>query len=227
MDESLLLAELATDVDRAFEGLIRAQGDRIYSIALRMLGKPADAEDIAQETFVRAYRALDGWDPARIRDLRLGAWLATICVNLVRNRARRGRRPRTTGLTFLDEMDHPSGSPADTPHDRLAQQLTAEAWANRLLRVPERYRAPIVLRHVDGLGYDEIAAALGRPEGTVKAQVHRGLALLRAVLEAEGDDNLADDPLLEPATATNMTSPNTAQLGSQGPRSLRPQEILR
>jgi len=219
MDESLLLAELATDVDRAFEGLIRAQGDRIYSIALRMLGKPADAEDIAQDTFVRAYRALDGWDPARIRELRLGAWLATICVNLVRNRARRGRGPQTTALIFLDEMDHPSGSPAEIPHDRLAQHLVAEAWADRLLQLPERYRAPIVLRHVDGLAYEEIATVLRRPEGTVKAQVHRGLALLRGVIEAENEHVHSANTTDAPSTERPQSTPAR--------RLFRPQEILR
>jgi RNA polymerase sigma factor (sigma-70 family) len=60
-----------------------------------------------------------------------------------------------------------------------------EAWAGRLLRLPPSYRAAVVLRHVDGLSYPEAAAALGRPEGTVKAQVHRGIAMLRTMLEAE------------------------------------------
>ena len=58
-------------------------------------------------------------------------------------------------------------------------------WAARLLDLPERYRLPVVLRHVDGLDYDDIAIALDRPQGTVKAQVHRGLALLRATIDAE------------------------------------------
>ena len=60
-----------------------------------------------------------------------------------------------------------------------------DAWAARLLRLPPAYRAAVVLRHIDGLSYPETAAALDRPEGTVKAQVHRGIALLRTMLEAE------------------------------------------
>jgi RNA polymerase sigma-70 factor (ECF subfamily) len=195
MDESELLAALAADLDRAFETLLVAQRDRVYSIALRMVGDPHEAEDIAQDAFVRAYRALAGWDSARIRDLRLGAWLAMIVLNLVRNRARRRTASSATGsLAFLDDLAHPAAIPADTPHDRLSQRETAETWAARLLALPARYRAPIVLRHVDDLGYPEIAEVLGRPEGTVKAQVHRGLALLRAALEAEwrGADAAAD-----------------------------------
>jgi len=186
MDEATLLAALSDDLDLAFEGLVRARQDRLYSTALRILGDPTEAEDAAQDAFIRAYRALGGWDAERIAALRLDAWLATIVVNAARTRAR--RRATTGGrasLTFLDELDHPSGTSAETPHGRLDRRQAVEAWANRLLALPERYRAPIVLRHVDGLGYDEIAVALERPEGTVKAQVHRGLALLRAALDAE------------------------------------------
>lgn len=210
MDEPELLAALAADLDRAFETLLVAQGDRIYSIALRMVGDPNEAEDIAQDAFVRAYRALAGWDSARIRDLRLGAWLATIVLNLARNRARRRTASGATGsLAFLDGLAHPAAMPADTPHDRLSQRETAETWAARLLALPVRYRAPIVLRHVDDLGYAEIAAILGRPEGTIKAQVHRGLAFLRATLEAESRGAHA---------AAGRRSPRAAAIPTPTPR---------
>lgn len=186
MDEATLLAALADDLDLAFDGLVRARQDRLFSIALRMLGDRAEAEDAAQDAFIRVYRALAGWGPTRIRELHLDAWLATIVVNVARTRGRR-RRATTSreSLTFLDELEHPSAGPAETPHASLARHEASDAWAARLLALPERYRAPIVLRHVDGLGYDEIGEALERPAGTVKAQVHRGLALLRSVLEAE------------------------------------------
>jgi RNA polymerase sigma-70 factor (ECF subfamily) len=186
MDEPTLLAALADDLDVAFEGLVRARQDRLFSIALRMLGDRAEAEDAAQDAFIRAYRALAGWQPTRIRELHLDAWLATIVVNVARTRSRRrGATATRESLTFLDELDHPSGAQAETPHGNLARREASDAWAARLLALPERYRAPIVLRHVDGLGYDQIGEVLARPAGTVKAQVHRGLALLRAALEAE------------------------------------------
>ena len=186
MDDATLLAALAADLDAAFETLVRARQDRLYSIALRLLGDPDEAEDAAQDCFIGAYRALGTWDRTRILELRLDAWLATIVVNAARTRLRR----RTTGgrresLTFLDELDHPAAARSEGPEAHLARREAETAWSVRLLALPDRYRAPIVLRHVDGLGYDEIAVALGRPEGTVKAQVHRGLALLRAMVEAE------------------------------------------
>ena len=79
------------DLDGTFEAVVLAHQDRLYSIALRMLGDPRDAEEAAQDAFVRAYRALAGYDPARIRELRLRPWLATIVLNLCRSRL--GRRP--------------------------------------------------------------------------------------------------------------------------------------
>jgi RNA polymerase sigma-70 factor, ECF subfamily len=189
MDEPELTARLAVDLDGAFETLVRAQSDRLYAIALRLTGSPADAEDLVQDALVRAYRALGGWEAARIRDVALRPWLASIVVNLARNRARaRAVRPATTSLA--DELTHPrlaepAGREGETPHGRLDRREAREAWAARLLALPERYRGPLVLRCVDGLSYDETADVLNRPTGTVKAQVHRGLALLRAALEAE------------------------------------------
>ena len=207
MDEATLLDALADDLDNAFERLVRARQDRLFSIALRMLGDRSEAEDAAQDAFIRAYRSLGGWEPARIRELRLDAWLATIVVNVARTRGRRrGTTAARESLTFVDELDHPSGTETETPHGSLARREASDEWASRLLALPERYRTPIVLRHVDGLGYDEIGEALDRPAGTVKAQVHRGLALLRAALAAESRTDLATDAGLAPSARTATAS---------------------
>ncbi len=177
---------LAADLDAAFPALVEAESGRLYGMGLRLTGRPADAEDLAQDALVRAYRALAGWEPERIRELAIRPWLASILVNLARNRARAATsRPATVSL--LDELAHPRIPVADTPHGRLERRAEAEAWAARLLALPERYRAPLVLRHVDGLSYEEIGEALGRPAGTVKAQVHRGIAQLRAAILADPD----------------------------------------
>jgi len=179
MDDPALAEALARDLDAAFEPLVRAHADRCYSIALRVLGNPHDAEDAAQDALVRAYRALAGYDPARIRSMRLRPWLATIVVNLCHNRARRVHQAAT-----LDDLVAGGREPALPARDGPAE--TAERGDDRarlaglLAALPERYRVPVVLRHVDDLTYAELAEALGRPEGTLKAQVHRGLAMLRA-----------------------------------------------
>ncbi|HEY2888609.1 MAG TPA: sigma-70 family RNA polymerase sigma factor [Candidatus Limnocylindrales bacterium] len=180
---------LATDLDAAFPAFVAAETSRIYGVALRLTGRPADAEDLAQETLIRAYRALAAWDDDRILELAVRPWLASIVVNLARNRARaRSSRPATVRL--MAELAHPQITLRETPHGSLERREIAETWAARLRALPERYRAPLVLRHVDGLSYDEIADALDRPAGTVKAQVHRGIAMLRTALDAENANDL-------------------------------------
>ena len=175
---------LAADLERAFPAFVEAEISRIYAVGMRLTGRPADAEDLAQDTLVRAYRALASWDPARIRELAVRPWLASIVVTLARNRAR-ARLSRPATVSLVDELAHPRIPLEETPHGRLERREVVEAWAARLLALPERYRAPLVLRHVYGLSYEEIAEALDRPAGTVKAQVHRGIALLRAALVEE------------------------------------------
>ncbi|MEO8437055.1 MAG: sigma-70 family RNA polymerase sigma factor [Chloroflexota bacterium] len=182
-----LIAALADDLDGSFEGLVLAHQDRVYSIALRMLGDPRDAEEAAQDALIRAYRALSGYDPARIRELRLRPWLATIVLNLCRTRL--GRRPAAAKNTLSLDMAlpgelEPRGDEARGPAAISANRAAASEWAGLLLALPPAYRSAVVLRHVDGLSYPELAVALDRPEGTVKAQVHRGLALLRTGFEA-------------------------------------------
>jgi len=185
--DSTLIAALAADLDGSFMGLVLGQQDRIYSIALRMLGDPRDAEEAAQDAFVRAYRALAGYDPTRIQELRLRPWLATIVLNLCRSRlARRtaaGRAALSLDLALPGDLE-PRVDEAHSPVAIVAARDAANDWAGLLLTLPPAYRSAVVLRHVDGLSYPEIAITLGRPEGTVKAQVHRGLALLRTAFEA-------------------------------------------
>lgn len=181
MDEPLaprdgnLIAALAADLDGSFESLLAAHEDRLFTIALRILGDRHDAEEAVQDAFVRAYRALSQYEKARIRELRLRGWLTTIVINVCRNRTR-GGRVQTTELAF-----EPAAEPAVDP---LSRHHVREAWAGLLATLPMAQRTAIVLRHVDGLSYAEMAEALGRPEGTLKAQVHRGLATLREAILA-------------------------------------------
>jgi len=185
MDDDELTESLARDLDASFEALVRAHADRCYSIALRVLGNPHDAEEVAQDALVRAYRAIAGYPPDRIRALRLRPWLATIVVNLCRNRTRR-HAPSSTPLDPLIELGiEPAAAPADEPPNVAARAADRERLAALLATLPDRYRVPVVLRHVDDLSYAELAEILGRPEGTLKAQVSGGLAMLRAAAGTE------------------------------------------
>jgi RNA polymerase sigma-70 factor (ECF subfamily) len=166
-----LTERLADDLDGTFDDLVAELQADIYS-GLRRL-HPAEAEDLAQETFIRAYRALQTYDDRRIRDLEVRGWIWTIALNLGRNHARdRSRRPQPVELHDI----HPSHDP--DPPDQAA-------WDRRFAALPPRQRTAVVLRHVVGLPYDDIAAALDRPVGTVKADVHRGLGRLRTIISEE------------------------------------------
>ena len=186
-DDVSLTIGLADDLDATFERLVRAHQDRLYSIALRVLGDASDAEEAAQDAFVRAYRAMARYEPERIRELQLRPWLATIVLNLCRSRlARRPaavRRQLSLDSPLPGDLE-PRVEEARGPAAATARRAAAEEWASLLMTLPPAYRSAVVLRHVDGLSYPELAIALDRPEGTVKAQVHRGLALLRTAFEA-------------------------------------------
>ena len=188
-DDERLCTALADDLDGTFEAVVLAHQDRLYTIALRVLGDPADAEEAAQDALVRAYKALATYDRARIVELRLRGWLTTIVLNRCRTvLGRRSARPRGATVSLDARLD--DGLQVAAPGDAVPAQVVErrdvrEAWADRLLKLPPAYRTAVVVRHVDGLSYPEAAAALGRPEGTVKAQVHRGVAMLRSMLEAE------------------------------------------
>ena len=190
MDDTALANLLADNLDAAFETLVRAHIDRCHAIALRMTGSHHDAEEVAQDALVRAYRALASYPPERIRELRLRPWLATVVVNLCRNRHRRDV-PVRVSLTPLVEAGAEPQADAQAGPTAIAERRDARERLGALLAVlPERYRVPVVLRHIDDLSYAELALVLGRPEGTLKAQVHRGLAMLRVAAEAAGLEEL-------------------------------------
>ncbi len=182
--QSELAAALARDLDTAFPELVTATQDEIYSGVRRLVPAAADAEDITQEAYVRAYRALTGYPTARIEALSLRPWLWTIALNLCRNAARsRTRKPPGAPLTAADEPAN-----RDDPAAAAVSSLEEAAWRTRLRTLPAPMRTAVVLKHVAGLSYPEIATAMGRPVGTVKADVHRGLARLRALLESDGEE---------------------------------------
>ncbi len=162
--------------ERLFERMVREHQHRVFSLGLALTGNRQDAEEVAQDTFLRAYRALVTYPPDRVRDLKQKAWLNRIALNVVRNRVR-GLKPRLIELNG-SEPDHTPGPEADA-----IQKMEIDALAERVAGLPPRYRDAVVLRHVQELSYAEAAEALGQPVGTVKANVHRGLKMLR------GDDN--------------------------------------
>lgn len=182
--DAALVTRLAGDLEAGFARLVEAHQDRLYSIALRLLGDRRDAEEVAQDALVRAFRAMQGYDRDRITALHLRPWLASIAVNLARNRRRRhdDRQPPSQLEPMLEAGFDVAADTGARPDRQADRRETQRELAEGLLRLTPAVRAAIVLRHVDGLSVAETAEALGRPEGTIKAQVHRGLRELRAVL---------------------------------------------
>ena len=167
--------------DRAFERLVLDHQDRIYALGFALTGNRQDAEDVAQDTFIRAYKALATYPPERVRELKQRAWLHRIAVNGVRNRVR-GVRPRLVELNG-SEPDRGIG-----PEEDVMRKAEIDQIASRVACLPVRYREAVVLRLVQELSYAEVAEALGQPVGTVKANVHRGLKLLRGENHGDGDE---------------------------------------
>ena len=167
--------------ERIFERLVLDHQDRVFALALALTGNRHDAEEVAQDTFLRAYRALESYEPERVRDLKQRAWLHRIAVNVVRNRVR-GVRPRLVELNG-SEPDARSG-----PEEDVVRRAEVDALAARVACLPQRYREAVVLRHVQELSYAEAAEVLGRPVGTVKANVHRGLKMLRGDPDVDRDE---------------------------------------
>jgi len=163
------------DVKDAFPGLVADYQDALYRFGLRLTANSHDAEEIAQEAFVRAYRwlAVHGLDSVELKP-----WLYRVALNAFRNRARRPR-PATTSLD--DALELPDRDDLQ-PAQRAECTETRAELARLLARLPLRYREAVVLRHVEDLTYADMAAILRRPEGTIKSDVHRGLGLLRAAL---------------------------------------------
>jgi RNA polymerase sigma-70 factor (ECF subfamily) len=199
MDTDIALAmELSRDLEASFPALVAGHRDRLFTIALRLLGDRRDAEEVAQDALVRAFRAIGAYPPERTAALRLRPWLASITVNLARNRRRRhdDRRPPGQLEPLLDAGFDPAADGRSRPDATADRHETQRELAAALLQLRPAVRTAIVLRHVDGLSLAETAAALGRPEGTIKAQVHRGLRELRALLEPPA-------AFTQPRTTTN------------------------
>lgn len=163
---------LAADLDTTFPMLVETMGSKLFWGLRRICGDHQEAEDLTQETFIRAYRALGAYDAQRIRGMNLRPWLWTIAMNLGRNHLRdKARRPTYVEMTETGDED--------------PEPVDAVAWDRRLSVLSDHQRTAVVLRHVVGLGIAEISDITGRPEGTVKADVHRGLGRLREMIEGE------------------------------------------
>jgi RNA polymerase sigma-70 factor, ECF subfamily len=181
--EHTLPESLAADLDGCFEDLVSHFQDRLFAFAYRITGNREDAEEVAQDAFVRAYRALGSYPASRIRSLSLRAWLYQITLNVARNKVRR-KRHRVVSIGESDASGgHPAFEVADDPETLpdsvLEKRQRRRTLAGLVAALPERYRSTLVLRYVEGLRLEEVAQILKQPLGTVKSNAHRAVVALR------------------------------------------------
>ena len=175
-DEAALLARLRAGDARAFETLVITYQHRVFGVAFRMLGSRAEAEEVAQETFLRAHRGLGEFRG----EARLGTWLYAIASRLCLTRLASGaRRHERSDDAALLRMPSPAGDAAGA----LERQELSAALHDAIAALPEERRIVVVLRDVEGLAYEEIAEALGLELGTVRSRLHRARLDLKSKLE--------------------------------------------
>jgi RNA polymerase sigma-70 factor, ECF subfamily len=167
-----------------FQGLVRTYLDSLYNYALVLTRRAEDAEDLLQESLVRAYQGFDTFD----RSLSFKPWILTIVRNVQSDRWRRQRaRPLEESLG-PDEaepvvpMEGPLFSIPLAPEDILLRRETVAQVRDAIRRLPPLLREIVELRDIEGLTYREIAAVVGRPIGTVMSRLYRGRNLLRTYL---------------------------------------------
>jgi RNA polymerase sigma-70 factor, ECF subfamily len=153
--------------------------DAVWGIARRSCHGHAEAEDLVQETFLRAFVAFDGHRGGDVR-----AWLAAICLNTQRSLARRARRRPEAERSLL------AAERTDDVADRVLASLDRDAVAGALAQLPEGQRIALVLVDIAGLTAQQAADALGVPRGTILARVHRGRRQLTLLLEGVVDHGL-------------------------------------
>ena len=190
--------------------------DQLYSAALRYTRNPADAEDLVQDAFAKAYAAFHQFEPGT----NLRAWLYRILTNAYINRYRKQqRRPTEVSVDAVAARSAEEGGGGDfSLYDRIAEttehsaevealeHLTDDEVKNALAGLPDQFRMAVYLADVEGFSYAEIADIMGTPIGTVMSRLHRGRAALQRALYTYAVDRglvAASEPASEPATGSH------------------------
>ena len=178
MEEKDLICRAARGDAEAFRQLVEAYQTPAYRLAARMCG-PDSAEDVTQEAFLAAWRAL----PEFRGDCRFSTWLYRLVSNAAIDCLRREKKHRDTG--DVDDLELPDGGPS--PQEQAERSDTRDAVRRALDRLSPEHRQVLLLRFMQELDYGEIARALNVSEGTVKSRINRGRKRLRKILLESGN----------------------------------------
>ena len=187
-DEKRLVEACLQGEEQAYRELYRRHGQRVYQLALRYFNNPEDAADVTQETFLRIFRSIGSYRS----EAKLSTWIHRIAVNLCLDELRRRKRNQEVSLdahlpTEDGEMELQLKDPAPGPHQQTETAHRMEALKRHLAALPDEQKAAVILRDINNLSYQEIAAVLKCNLGTVKSRINRGRLALRQLLSAEGE----------------------------------------
>jgi RNA polymerase sigma-70 factor (ECF subfamily) len=182
-DEDLVARSMGGDLD-SFNQLVLRWERPIYALAYRVIGREEDARDVAQETFLRAFRALGGFKG----QAKFSSWLYRIALNLCRDWIRRERRtPIAQAPEGVDLIELAGEStPSESIEDLVSRKELGRAVARAMSNLPDEQRTAIILKEYHGLTFQEIADLLDCPLSTVKTRLYQGLTVVRRQLEQAG-----------------------------------------
>lgn len=171
----LIRRSLNGDKD-AWGEIVKRYKVSVFGVALGILGNPADAEDAAQDAFIRAYQGLHTFH----LDKRFSTWIFAITANLCKNKLRRDRLFAPLKYVARATKSH------HNPEARLIEDERAQMMREALDQLSPKYRMPLVLRYYGDLEYKDIAEVMKLPEGTIKTRIHRAKSELKKLLEKKG-----------------------------------------
>src|SRR5688572_13401160 len=171
--------------ESAYEQIVRRHERAVLTLLVRMTGDAALAEDLAQDTFLKAFRNLATFDPAR----RLSSWLLRIAQNTAIDAMRR-QRLRVVPIETAAADRQPLDPPAPPVPDPLEREAVAAAIQSAMTKLSPDQRAAVSLRYEEGLSFADIGQVLGMPEATARSHVHRARKELAKVLSQRDDDIL-------------------------------------